>query len=185
MVVDAEPGPARKLVQAATGKAKFESPLHYPNPPTYGADYQGTIPILVNMANEGPFNLAQTGSDYNTVYSRVISGHSRPTGGHDFEGAAVAGVTEFPEVDSWLGAHLIPGGAFYKFEEDYPPANDRFFQLLKAQQVEQDRKKRGRKKTHDRLRRGYPEPIRSVGQKKLKAPGFSRRSGLRQPCARQ
>jgi peptide/nickel transport system substrate-binding protein len=133
---------ATKLVRAAVNKAKFDSPLHYPNPPTYGADYQATIPILVNMANEGPFNLKQTGSDYNTVYSRVISGHSRPTGGHDFEGAAVAGVTEFPEVDSWLGAHLLPGGAFYKFEEEYPPSGDRFFALLRAQQRELDRKKR-------------------------------------------
>jgi len=134
---------ATKLVRAATGKSgKFSSDMFFPNPPTYGSEYQQSIPILKNMADEGPFNLTTVGVDYATVFSARISGHSRPTGGHDFEGLAVAGVTEFPEVDSWFGNHFMPGGPFYKFEENYPAADDQMYKLLAAQQKEQDRKKR-------------------------------------------
>ena len=133
---------ATKLVKAATGDNKVSTLINYPNPPTYGDAYQQAVQIIGNMANAGPFNLTNNGVDYATVWSKVISGHSRLGGGHDFQGVAVNGVTEFPEVDSWFEAHLVPGGPYYKFEENYPPANDQWYALLKAQQIEPDHQKR-------------------------------------------
>ncbi len=32
----------------------------------------------------------------------------------------------------------MPGGPYFKFEEDYPPASDQWYSLLEAQQKEQD-----------------------------------------------
>ncbi|HLF76783.1 MAG TPA: ABC transporter substrate-binding protein [Dehalococcoidia bacterium] len=132
---------ATKLVKA-TGKDKIEDKWVYPAPPQYGATFQQAIQILANMYNEGPFKLTNDVRDYATDYSKRVIAGSRLTGGHDFEGVADAGVTSFPEIDSFFATHFIPGGTFYSFEEDYPPANDRWFSLLKSQQLEQDRKKR-------------------------------------------
>lgn len=132
---------ATKLVKA-TGKDKVEDKWVYPAPPQYGAPFQQAIQILFNMYNEGPFKLTNDPRDYATDYSKRVIVGSRLTGGHDYEGVADAGVTSFPEIDSFFGAHFIPGGTFYTFEEDYPPSNDKWFALLKQQQVEQDRKKR-------------------------------------------
>ncbi len=133
---------ATKLVNAATGSNKVSDMINYPNPPTYGPAYQQAVQIIRNMANDGPFDLTNSHSDYASVWSKVISGHSRVGGGHDFQGVAIAGVTQFPEVDSWFAAHLEPGGPYFKFEEGYPPADDQWYQLLKAQQVEPDHQKR-------------------------------------------
>jgi ABC-type transport system substrate-binding protein len=130
-----------KLVKAS-GRDRVDAPFVYPAPPQYGATFQQAVQILKNMFDEGPFRFTADVRDYATDYSkRVITG-TRLTGGHDFEGVADVGVTSFPEVDSWFSTHFIPGGTFYSFEEEYPPANDRWFTLLKQQQVEQDRKKR-------------------------------------------
>jgi ABC-type transport system substrate-binding protein len=130
-----------KLVRA-TGRERVEAAWVYPAPPQYGATWQQAVQILKNMYDEGPFRFTNDPRDYATDYSKKVIAGSRLTGGHDFSGVADAGVTSFPEVDSWFSTHYIPGGTFYSFEEDYPPPNDRWFQLLKQQQLEQDRKKR-------------------------------------------
>jgi ABC-type transport system substrate-binding protein len=136
-----DPAEATKLVKAS-GRDKVEAPWVYPAPPQYGDAWQQAVQILKNMYDEGPFRFTNEPRDYATDYSKKVIAGSRLTGGHDFSGVADAGVTSFPEVDSWFSTHYIPGGTFYSFEEDYPPANDRWFALLKQQQSEQDRKKR-------------------------------------------
>jgi ABC-type transport system substrate-binding protein len=132
---------ATKLVKA-TGRDKVQSPWVYPAPPQYGAPFQQAVQILYNMYNEGPFNFKADPRDYPTDYSKRVIVGSRLTGGHDFEGVADGGVTSFPEVDSWIGTHFLPGGTFFTFEENYPKPDDKWFSMIKAQQVEQDRKKR-------------------------------------------
>ncbi len=133
---------ATKLVKAATGKDKAESPWTVISGNDYGTAYTQQADVLQAMIQEGPFKLNRVGVDYNTYFIKYVSAAPRLTGGHQFDGAAYGRIASFPEIDSYFGNHLMPGGTFFKFEEDFPPPDDKWYSLLKAQQVEQDRKKR-------------------------------------------
>ncbi len=133
---------AQKLISAAIGKDKLESDWTVVSGGAYGADYEQQAQVLQGMFNAGPFNLKYVGEDYNTVFIHKVSSPARPTGGHDFNGAAYGRIASFPEIDSYFANHLTPGGTFFKFEENYPPPDDQWYKLMQAQRVEQDHAKR-------------------------------------------
>jgi ABC-type transport system substrate-binding protein len=133
---------ANKLVRAATGKDKAEAAWTVISGNDYGQSYTQQETVLMSMLQEGPFKLNRVAIDYNTQFVRVVSAAPRLTGGHEFDGMAYGRIASFPEVDSYFGNHLYPGGTFFKFEENFPPADDKWYQLIKAQQLEQDRKRR-------------------------------------------
>ena len=133
---------ATKLVKAATGKDKVDSDWTVVSGGGYGADYEKQAEVLQQFFNDGPFKMNYVGMDYNTEFVHKVSTPARLTGGHDFNGAAYARVASFPEIDSYFANHLTPGGSYFKFEENFPPADDQWYQLLNAQRVEQDPQKR-------------------------------------------
>jgi ABC-type transport system substrate-binding protein len=136
-----DPQEARKLVTAATGRAPIKEQFTYIEGNEYGPDYRREAEILQGMwqAN-GDFELRANVVDYNTVFlpRYSINGQARSFEGG---GVALAGVAPFPEPDLLFGEWYMPGGAYYKFEPDYP--NDAQWEsLMKAQRSELDGKKR-------------------------------------------
>jgi peptide/nickel transport system substrate-binding protein len=132
---------AAKLVKAASGKDRLETPWTIVQGNDYGQAYHQQASVLQGMFNEGPFKFNTAPMDYSTGFAQKASAPARLTGGHDFDGAAYGLIPVFPEVDSLFANHYISGGPYYKFEEEYPK-DARWDGFMKAQQLEQDPKKR-------------------------------------------
>jgi ABC-type transport system substrate-binding protein len=89
-----------------------------------------------------PFKMTRQAMDYVNEWTPKTLVPDRITGGHNFEGAAISGIAQFPEVDSFFTNHYVPGGTFFKFEADFPPPSDRHYEFMRAQANEFDHKKR-------------------------------------------
>jgi len=137
-----DPAEAKKLLKA-TGRDRMEADWVVVAGNEFGIPYHREQEVMRGMLEQsGDFKFNVKALDYSSEFNLRVSRGTRPTGGHNYEGVVFNTVGSFSgDVSDLFASHLLPGGEFYKFEENYP-ADERWYSLMTQANQEFDLQKR-------------------------------------------